>query len=118
MERKCIHFFAALLLAVCTALMLPFPSYAQAQPVVTGLVVEKGTNGAMKGVTVTVKNSNRKTYTGDDGRYSIQAGADDILVFTFISMAPVEEKVNGRTVVNIAMETSHKVIPGPDPLIA
>lgn len=105
MERKCIHFFAALLLAVCTALMLPFPSYAQAQPVVTGLVVEKGTNGAMKGVTVTVKNSNRKTYTGDDGRYSIQAGADDILVFTFISMAPVEEKVNGRTVVNIAMET-------------
>lgn len=110
MERKCIHFFAALLLAMCIALTLPFSSYAQAQPVVTGLVVEKGTNTAMKGVTVTVKNSNRKTYTGDDGRYSINAGPADILVFTFISMEPVEEKVDGRSSVNITMQTKESAL--------
>ncbi len=110
MERKCIHFFAALLLAMCIALTLPFTSYSQAQPAVTGLVVEKGTNSAMKGVTVTVKNSTRKTYTGDDGRFSINAGPTDVLVFTFISMEPVEVRVDGRSVVNVTMETKESAL--------
>ncbi|RPD39124.1 TonB-dependent receptor [Chitinophaga barathri] len=110
MERKSIHFFAALLLAMCITLILPITSYAQAQPVVTGLVVEKGTNSAMKGVTVTVKNSNRKTYTGDDGRFSINAGPADILVFTFISMEPQEVKVDGRATVNITMQTKESAL--------
>ncbi|WP_262707121.1 SusC/RagA family TonB-linked outer membrane protein [Chitinophaga barathri] len=95
---------------MCITLILPITSYAQAQPVVTGLVVEKGTNSAMKGVTVTVKNSNRKTYTGDDGRFSINAGPADILVFTFISMEPQEVKVDGRATVNITMQTKESAL--------
>ncbi|QEH41838.1 TonB-dependent receptor [Chitinophaga sp. XS-30] len=103
MERKCNYYFAALFIALSCIVLLPARSDAQAQPVVTGRVVETGTNSVMKGVTVSVKNSTRKTYTGDDGRYSINAGPDDVLVFTFISMERVEEKIAGRQVVNVTM---------------
>lgn len=110
MERKCNYSFAALLIALSFAILLPFRSSAQGQPVVKGRVVEAGTNSIMKGVTVTVKNSNRKTYTGEDGTYSINAGPDDMLVFTFISMKPVEERVAGRTTINITMETKEEAL--------
>lgn len=103
MERKCNYYFAALIIALSCIVLLPARSAAQAPPVVTGRVVEAGTNSVMKGVTVSVKNSTRKTYTGDDGRYSINAGPDDVLVFTFISMERVEEKIAGRQVINVTM---------------
>lgn len=108
MERKCINYFTALLIALSFIVLLPTVSSAQVQPAVTGRVVETGTNSAMKGVTVTVRNSNRKTYTDDEGRYSINAGPDDVLVFTFISMQPVEEKVAGRSTINITMVTKEE----------
>lgn len=108
MERKCINHFTTLLIALSLIVLLPTVSSAQVQPAVTGRVVETGTNSAMKGVTVTVRNSNRKTYTDDDGRYSINAGPDDVLVFTFISMQPVEEKVAGRSTINITMVTKEE----------
>lgn len=110
MERKCNYSFAALLIALSFAILLPFRSSAQGQAAVTGRVVEAGTNSIMKGVTVTVKNSTRKTYTGEDGRFSINAGPDDILVFTSVSMKPVEEKVAGRSVINITMESKEEAL--------
>jgi TonB-linked SusC/RagA family outer membrane protein len=104
MERLLRHFSSSLwLVACCVAGLVPVISRAQNQPVVTGQVVEAGTNKGIKGVTVSVKNTTRKSATGEDGRYGVQAGSTDVLVFTFISMKTVEEKVDGRTVVNVGM---------------
>ena len=85
------------------ALLLPAFGQTQNKPVVTGQVVEAGTNKGLKGVTVAVKNTNRKTGTGEDGQYTIQASGTDVLQFTFVGMKTVEEPVNGRTEINIGM---------------
>jgi TonB-linked SusC/RagA family outer membrane protein len=112
MERKCKTGFLYLKLLSSYSLLrmvffcmgfLPLTGQAQEQPVVTGRVVEAGSNKGLKGVTVSVKNTSRKSGTGEDGRYSINAGSSDVLVFTFISMQTVEERVGGRKEVNIGM---------------
>ncbi|NII28465.1 TonB-dependent receptor [Pseudoflavitalea sp. X16] len=112
MKRKCkagciflrLHFSCSYwLMALLITGFLPVTGRAQSQPVVTGRVVEAATNKGLKGVTVSVKNTSRKSATSEDGRYTIQAASADVLVFTFISMKVHEEKVEGRTVVNVGM---------------
>lgn len=107
MERKSNFLHVALLFALSFTVLLPFESKAQAQaqtqPAVTGRVLETGTNLPMSGVTIAVKGTTRKVYSDDNGRYSINAGPNDVLVFSFISMETTELKVNGRAVVNLTM---------------
>jgi len=55
---------------------------------------------------VTVKGTTLGTLTGPDGSYSIVAPANAAqLVFTFVGMKTVTELINGRTTINIVMET-------------
>lgn len=104
MERKCHFLQAALLFALSFIVLMPVLSKAQqTTPVVTGRVLETGTNLPMPGVTIAVKNTTRKVYSDENGRYSINAGPADVLVFSFISMETTELKVNGRSVVNLTM---------------
>ncbi|SIO13383.1 SusC/RagA family TonB-linked outer membrane protein [Chitinophaga niabensis] len=106
MERKSNFLHAALLFALSFIMLLPFESKAQAQTppaTVTGRVLETGTNLPMPGVTIAVKGTTRKVYSDDNGRYAINAGPNDVLVFSFISMETTELKVNGRSVVNLTM---------------
>ena len=105
MERKSNFLQAALLFALSFIVILPLQPKAQtqAQPAVTGRVLETGTNLPMPGVTIAVKGTTRKVYSDDNGRYSINAGPNDVLVFSFISMETTELKVNGRSVVNLTM---------------
>jgi Ca-activated chloride channel family protein len=70
-------------------------------------VMIKGTAAAITGSGVT-SGTNVTTgpavTTGPDGFYSITAGADaKIIVFTYPGMKRVEEKIAGRTVINIVM---------------
>lgn len=106
MERKSSFLQTALLFALSFVMLLPFESKAQTQTppaAVTGRVLETGTNLPMPGVTIAVKGTTRKVYSDDNGRYSISAGPNDVLVFSFISMETTELKVNGRSVVNLTM---------------
>jgi TonB-linked SusC/RagA family outer membrane protein len=105
MERKSNFLQAALLFALSFIVILPLQPKAQTQtqPAVTGRVLETGTNLPMPGVTIAVKGTTRKVYSDDNGRYSINAGPNDVLVFSFISMETTELKVNARSVVNLTM---------------
>lgn len=75
--------------------------FAQAQTV-TG-VVEDESGLALPGAVVSVKNTDISAATGADGRYSIRAGGEDVLVIGMLGFAEQEVPVNGRTTVDIVL---------------
>lgn len=78
---------------------------------VTGQVTEKGTGEPIIGVTVILKGQTIGTTTDIDGFYTLKdVPADATLVYSFVGMKPVEEMVNGRTVINVQMEEDSKLI--------
>ena len=88
------------LLLLCTSALM-----AQ-QRTVTGTV--RDTDGAaLSGVTVLVKNSTTGTITDAQGKYTIQAGPANVLVFSFIGYASQEITVGSQSTVNVtlALET-------------
>ena len=92
---------------ICT-LMVLFMAFAslslQAQTqTISGTILDEF-NEPVIGASVVVKNNSAVgTITNMDGQYSIQASADATLVFSYIGYNPVEEKVNGRTTINVTM---------------
>lgn len=77
---------------------------------ITGTVTSKEDGTALPGVTVMVKGLSTGTATDIDGKYILKAGANDVLVFSFIGMKKVEVPVNGRSIVNVALESDAQVM--------
>lgn len=74
----------------------------QTQQTVTGKVVDAD-GVSMPGVTVMVEGTTTGTITDVDGRFSISAPADGVLVFSFIGYLSEKIPLNGKTVVDISM---------------
>ncbi|MBE0654410.1 MAG: TonB-dependent receptor [Bacteroidales bacterium] len=86
---------------------LDYPETLQ-QKSVRGQVVDNQ-NQPLPGVTVLVKGTNIGAFTNNNGMYTIEFGTgipDPILVFSFIGMNPIEEKVDARSVINVTMESA------------
>ncbi|MCG8581919.1 MAG: SusC/RagA family TonB-linked outer membrane protein, partial [Bacteroidales bacterium] len=95
------HFYVLLVIALLN--MLYFPSvYAQETINITGKV--QSGDEMLPGVSIAIQGTTTGTITNIDGEYSIQAGSDDILVFSFVGFKSVQESVNGRNVININLE--------------
>lgn len=88
----------AFLLMVCLS-----ATTAISQTRVTGTVVDTNSD-PLYGVSVIVKGSPDGIATDADGNYSIQANKDDVLLFRYIGMTPVEIKVGSQTVINVTMQ--------------
>jgi TonB-dependent SusC/RagA subfamily outer membrane receptor len=58
---------------------------------------------ALPGVNIVVKGTTRGTVTDLDGYYSIEAGKDDILVFSFVGFVSTEVKAARKNVINVSM---------------
>lgn len=58
----------------------------------------------LPGVNVLLKGSNTGTITDAEGKYSINAPADGVLVFSFIGFKMQEISIDNRTVVDVVME--------------
>src|SRR4051812_3911973 len=80
--------------------------YAFAQErVVRGKVTDQDTGSDLPGVNVLVKGTVRGTVTDADGKYVIQVNpGDDVLVFSFIGMLPLEVSIGTRDVVDVTMK--------------
>ena len=76
--------------------------FAQSQQPVTGTVSSKGSS--LPGVTVTVKGSSVTTQTDAQGKFSIDAPADGVLVFSHIGNAPKELSLNGQSNIQVELE--------------
>jgi TonB-dependent starch-binding outer membrane protein SusC len=91
--------------AVGTALLLAFvPGVAAlAQVPVTGTVTSTG-GSPLRGVQVRVAGTETRAVTDVNGRYTISAPAEGVLVFTLLGRRATEERVAGRSTVDVAMD--------------
>ncbi|WPU94745.1 SusC/RagA family TonB-linked outer membrane protein [Mucilaginibacter sabulilitoris] len=89
-----------LLLLTCFSCQL----FAQSR-IIKGRVTDE-TGQPMPGVTVTLKNTQRRGATAQDGTYSLNAGteAGNLLTFSFIGYQPMEVDISGKTTVDVKME--------------
>lgn len=77
--------------------------YAQNNTSIKGQVTSSDEKGGLPGVVVKLKGAAVGTNTDVQGRYTIQAPADGVLVFSFIGYESVEQPVNGRSLINVLM---------------
>jgi TonB-linked SusC/RagA family outer membrane protein len=56
------------------------------------------------GVNIVVASKNRGAISDMDGTYNIQAGPNDILIFSIVGFQAMNIPIDGRTVINIQME--------------
>src|SRR5258705_7335495 len=89
-----------------TIVVLMITQSAMAQVSVTGQVKDKSGN-PVKGATVTVKNKNINTISGDDGSFRIAASSGDVLQVSSIGYDDFEIKVGSSS--NIAIALTIKV---------
>ncbi|NML21613.1 TonB-dependent receptor [Pseudoflavitalea sp. G-6-1-2] len=94
-------------LTVCAMLCCSFPLFAQ-QLTITGTVRAEDGKSPLNGVTVSVKNGNRTTQTGTDGKYSIVASIGQTLQFSFVGYALQEVEVGKKSVINITMSQQNE----------
>ncbi|UII35024.1 SusC/RagA family TonB-linked outer membrane protein [Fulvivirga ulvae] len=71
---------------------------------VTGVVTSSAEGEALPGVNITIQGTNKGTITDIEGRYSLRVEEDAVLIFTFIGYSPLEISVNGRMVIDVALE--------------
>jgi TonB-linked SusC/RagA family outer membrane protein len=62
------------------------------------------------GVSINVKGSTIGTTTDEAGNYSLNVPDNATLVFSYVGYMPAEEKVAGRTVINIIMQVSTQIM--------
>lgn len=90
----------------CWCLLLALfavPSFASRQSTVSGQVTAAdGT--ALSGVSVQVRGSGAGTVTDENGRYSLQAGTDAVLVFSYVGYSTQEITVGNQTTINVQLE--------------
>ena len=80
-----------------------FSLQATAQNVVRGVITDQGNGEALPGVAVQIKGTPSGVVTDIDGKYSISASSDDILVFSFVGFKTTEVPINGRSVVDFSL---------------
>lgn len=76
-------------------------SFAMAQSV-SGTVTDAA-NKPVGGVTVSVKGKSAATTTDNNGRFTINAGGSDVLVFTSVGFASQEVEIKNRTSITVSL---------------
>ena len=94
--KKIVLSFTVLLLLVGSALN------AQ-ERTVSGVVTSAEDASALPGVNVVIKGSTVGTVTDSDGRYSLEAPSDGVLIFTFIGLVSQEIAINSQTRIDVKM---------------
>ena len=95
---------------VCALLCLAVSLWGQ-----SGRVTVRGTvsdnAGPLPGATVYEKgNMSNGSATGADGKYSISVPSDATIVISCLGYADVEEKVGGRSVIDVKMNDSAETL--------
>lgn len=79
------------------------PRVVLAQQTISGKVVDQATSEGLPGVNIAIQGTSSGTVTDSEGRFSISAAPNDVMVFSFIGYKPISEKVGERTIVDITM---------------
>ena len=98
--KKIKTFLSLSLLMICSL------SWAQ-NIKITGKVTDASDGSPLTGAAVVIKGVAVGETTDLDGIYSINAPSNATLIFSFIGMNSVEVPVNGRTVIDVVLESSN-----------
>ncbi len=71
---------------------------------VSGRVTSATDGQPLPGVNVLVRGTSEGTVTDQDGYYSLPAGKNDVLVFTFIGLSTAEVELSKKNVIDVAMD--------------
>jgi len=94
------------LLTIIAIVMLSQASLSQTKTIV-GKVTDEADGKPLAGVTVRVKGTNVGAFTKGDGSYLVQVpGASNTLIFTYTGYLTREVNIDGRSEVNVTMQTS------------
>jgi len=91
------------ILTLFLLVLYSFISIAQ-DKTVSGTVTDE-TDQALPGVNIMIVGSSSGTTTDLDGNYKLSVDPDAILRFSFIGYKSISENVNGRSSINIKMES-------------
>ena len=91
-------------MAILFFIILQAPTIAQGQGKVSGLVTDSNNEG-LPGVSVRVKNTSQGVTTDVNGKYQITASGNAVLVFSFIGMVSKEIPVEGKSVIDVVLES-------------
>ena len=96
---------------ICALLVLGLCRVAVAQDVTVSGTVSSAAGQHLQGVTVRIRGTTTSTTTDAEGKYTITAPSDAILVYNVIGYRGVAQTLGGRTTVDVAMEPSVAVLP-------
>jgi TonB-linked SusC/RagA family outer membrane protein len=83
----------------------------QAQITITGVVISAEDQMPVPGATVVVEGTTIGSVTDFEGRYSISVPEDaETLIFSFIGLRTLEVPIQGRTVIDVQLETDLLVV--------
>lgn len=103
-------FRKAAALALFASAFLFAPSVVAETVNVSGVVTDSGGEGLI-GVSVVVKDGNFGTTTDFDGNYELKGvDADAKIVFSYIGFRTVEEKINGRSKIDVTLEEDNQLL--------
>lgn len=77
-----------------------------AQQIVTGVVTSAEDNLPVIGASVKVKGTTTGAITDIDGKYSVKAAGNDVLIFSYMGMKTQAVSVANRTKINVVMKSS------------
>ena len=113
MENKIIRVLATVGMSLLLGLTLHGTALAQQEVQVSGKVT--GTAGEpLPGVTVQVRGTSTQATTDANGRYSLAAPGDGVLLFNLIGYKGAARTVGGRDNINVALDAAVAVL---DPVI-
>jgi TonB-dependent SusC/RagA subfamily outer membrane receptor len=75
---------------------------------ITGVVTDESNQQPMAGVNIIVKGTTNGTSTDSEGKFTINADASDILVFSYIGYAHREVNVNSQSVMSVVLSEEIK----------
>lgn len=81
-----------------------------AQQTITGIISTSEDNSPLIGASVMVKGSTRGAITNIDGKYSIQASKNEVLIFSYVGMDPQQITVGNKTVIDVVLQPNSKVL--------
>ncbi|MFC7524190.1 SusC/RagA family TonB-linked outer membrane protein [Parapedobacter sp. GCM10030251] len=98
------------LLAVATIMCLEARAQQQERLAISGRVISAADGRAITGATVTNRRTGIHTATDRLGEYRISAQVNDILIFSFVGYQEYEEPINGRSSIDVSMETADNTL--------
>lgn len=102
-RKRHISFLRRILMLIFLFSLISERGFSQESKLVRGTVTSASSGSPLQGVNIRVKGTQRGTVSDEDGKFSIQAQTNEVLVLSFVGLKTQEIKVGTNTVINVTM---------------